>query len=194
MKWLMQLFKRRIPTSPIILKGGRRPIEVAIIKRKRPLGGDAEGHVYEIKVVVKKGRKGRMLRLAEKEFYQKKGTMLEGLFPSLRDPIRQFETMQGLLKLNREKKLGLRIIPTIRLREQEGKAPTLIITKLKEISWEKLSQRQKLEFKADQDRQVEIGKQNTYLIRNDAFVPVFEQNGKVIAVITDFGCIMKQQS
>ena len=86
----------------------------------------------------------------------------------------------------------MRIVQTIRLREQEGKSPTLIITKLKEVSWERLSQKQKLEFKADEDRQVKIGEEIGYSIRNDAFVPVFEKDtGKVIAAIADFGCVRK---
>ena|SRR3989338_3714508 len=101
MKWLMRLFRRNAPALPIILRGGKKPIEVKSIRRKiSRLGGGAEGKVYEIKVVVKRGRKRKVLRLVEKEFYQKQESLLEALYPSIRNPIKQLETMQGLLKLN----------------------------------------------------------------------------------------------
>jgi len=176
---LPKIWKRQI-----LLRGGKKPIMVEAIKRKKLLHGGTEGKVYEIEATIKKGEKIRTITLAEKEFHSD--------ISIISGQKRQFKIMQELLKLNREKKLGLRIVPTIRFRRRWWKSPTLIITKLEEIPRPDFSPQQTREFSSDIERQKITGENNGYYLGEDAFIPVLDKKtGRAIAVITDFGEIKR---
>ena len=168
----------------VILLGGRKPVEVKLLNRKKFLDSGGEGYVYKVKVILRRGGRERKTTLAEKEFHT-----LEETGHPFRNPTKQFEMMQGLLKLNREKKLGLRIIPTIRLLKGKG---SLIITKLDVFNPYLLSPEQYSEFSKDVNRQLAILSSNDYYACSAAFHAILDKaSGKVVAAITDFGSIKK---
>ena len=107
--------------------------------------------------------------------------------------------MEELQRENRKKKMGLRIVPTIRLRKMRGKKSRILTTKLDTIGLiEKAKRRDKdaeelrKPFIKDMTRQIAIGKANGWNIYIDAFEAVVDKkSGKVVAVIADFGNVTK---
>lgn len=165
--------------------------DVKSIRRKGYLGGNVEGKVHKVRVTVKRKGKKREITLAEKRFYEKRDPA-DSI--NLKNPVRQFETMQELQRLNRRKKLGLRIVPTIRLREETGKKPTLVLTKLTLLKKENLPETQESEFFRDASRQQEKSRENGYFLHGDCFEPMIDkETGKVVAIIADFGNVRKMQ-
>tara|TARA_Y100000310_G_scaffold345795_1_gene470056 strand:+ start:2946 stop:3530 length:585 start_codon:yes stop_codon:yes gene_type:complete len=178
----------------ILLRGGKNPVWATEIRRGDYIGGQAEGSIHEVEVVLEKGNRRRTVKLAEKEFVDERGVWHRGDKPNFANPTEQFETMQTLLKLNRERKLGLHIIPTIRLMGEGGYAkPRLIITRLKgEVDHKSLN---KAEYKAVDDqkrREKQILKQHGFVIHSDVWIHVRDpKTGKVTAWIVDFGNLRK---
>ncbi len=171
------------------LYGGRKTREVKRIKRGRKLEAGYEGKVYEVEVVVKRGKKERKLKMAEKKFHLRRKYTY---FTPFCDPLRQFEMMHELQELNRREKLGLHILPTIRLRKRIGRKPTLIITKLRESKV--LSTAEKAALRDQERREEGILKDHGYGIRGDMWVVQRDpKTGKVTAWIADFGNIAKQE-
>ena len=131
--------------------------------------------------------------MAEKEFYERDHFASD---PHSKDPVGQFNIMNELIELNRNQNLGLRIIPTIRLLEQNGKYK-LIMTRL---TIPKLKKAQKEQFKTDWMRQVKVLRENGYecaknAVYPDAFFPqIDKKTGKCFAIIGDFGAIQKIKS
>jgi len=174
-----------------VLHGGRKPIRVKTIKKtnREPLGGQFEGQIFEVEVTIKKGKKTKKIKLAEKRFYPGKVP----LAPQFLNPKNQFKIMQELSELNRRKKLGLRINPTIRLREKNSKKPSLVLSKLNEAK--NLTKKQKDKFVKDTEKQIRTCFENGFTITENAFLPVLDKKtGKVIAVISDFGIVEKREN
>jgi len=96
--------------------------------------------------------------------------------------------MNALLKLNRERKLGLRIVPTIRLLEVEGGKPRLVHTRLETSTGPPAGKF--TEFMRDMFGQIKILQQNGYTAGIDSFLSqIDKKTGKCIAVIFDFGSV-----
>lgn len=120
-----------------VLYGGRKPRLARKIQRGKRLGGSYEGDIFESAVTIRKHGKTRAITLAEKQFYAPEINPLELIRKpneELRNPRKQFEVMTELKRLNAQKKLGLHILPTIRLRRTTGRRqPTIFSTRYKEI-------------------------------------------------------------
>jgi hypothetical protein len=183
-----------------LLKGGARHrhgvkprgTRVRKIKRKKLIDVGTEAGVFEVEVEVRVGKRKKIVKMVEKEFRNPIVPASYELYP-YGNPLMQFNIMNKLIKLNRSKKLGLRIIPTIRLRKIKGKKPRLVLTLLKNVLKEvELTPKQKKEFERDALRQQLIGKKNGYYILEDVFFPVIDsKTGKCLAVIGDFGGIRR---
>ncbi|MBI5228674.1 hypothetical protein HY991_01080 [Candidatus Micrarchaeota archaeon] len=167
-----------------VLEGGRKPIRVKRIMQGQLLGWGAEGNVSEVKVKLAAREKQRELALAEKEF-NPNANVHEG-YPFW-NPEYQFKAMRKLQALNREKKLGLRIVPTIRLRRREGAAPTLLTTRLPRVTMADLTREQMRQFMQDVRRQQKTIERVGFKADFDSFMPQIGKDGKAIAVLFDFG-------
>jgi hypothetical protein len=139
--------------------------------------------VYNAEVTV--GTKTR--KMVQKEFHEPYAGDV-----NYRAPRNQFKIMHELIALNRKKKLGLNINPTIRLMEnpKKGKKPFLVMTKLNVRKYSDLTADQKIQFRKISGQQRKILKDNGYRAGIDPFFPVLEK-GKITAVIADFGNIRK---
>ncbi len=173
------------------------------VKRERFLGGGAEGTVFESELAVSKtGKEGstreRQIRLARKEFGR------HGLIDwggNFRKPKKQFELVKELMDLNKKKKLGLRLPKTLRLIE-EGKT-SLAITFYPKYKKTGLRPRlgfwqwkEKKQFSEDKHRQIEILEREgiTALYKwGDVFAPLIQPNGECIALLGDFGNLIKTE-
>jgi len=183
------LFRRKKPSKPIVLKGGRGDVVVEKIRQGRRLGGNREGVVHNAYVTVRKGEKRKKIVLAEKKFRKKK--QWPGLH-HLRDPLAQFETMRGLLELNRKKGLGLHILPTIRLREMDDSSYRLILTRFKEYKFGTKSVSEMIEAEEIHKRDRKVLKENGYSLGGDCFSLIKDpETGKPRWFITDFGGVVK---
>ncbi|MEW6295559.1 MAG: hypothetical protein AB1467_04670 [Candidatus Diapherotrites archaeon] len=173
----------------IVLHGGLKPRKIEGIERKKYLGSGVEGKVFEVEVAVKKAKKIKKRVFAEKEF--REGMQWYGHWLP---PKKQWLLMKELLKLNRDKKLGLRIIPTIRPLKRKDKISSFFLTKLDVIDFKGINSKKLTEFEEDMQRQIEIGSKKGYFISDDAFLPVFDKKTKkVIAIIGDFGQIRRKE-
>jgi len=176
------------------LRGGRKTVK-AKVKRKKFLGKGFEGKVFEAEVTVKKKGKERTVTLAEKKFkrtrYKEKYARQKKKHPSFRDPKKHFATYQELKQLNQEKGLGLRLPRTVRLRKRLLRKSTLVMSKIEIARFEDFKGRDLKNFIKDTKRQVEALKNYDYGIGPDSFFPVRGKNGKITAVIGDFGTIRK---
>ena len=171
---------------PTLRRGGKgkgRTVKVESFKVGEYLGGRGEGFVWDAKVTVKKGEKTRTREMVLKQFSD------ELKIDNFRNPVGQLRTMHALRKLNTEKKLGLKINPTIRLTQNEERL-VLIMTKLNIRKEKNLTIRQDEQFSKDRIRQVKACKENGYRVGYDSFFAVVK-NGKATAVIGDFGNIEK---
>ncbi len=163
----------------------------------RFLGGRSEGNVYGGKYVVKRGSRERTVKLAEKVFYKKtpRNRML-------RNPEKQFELVRELMELNRKKKLGLRLPPTVRLLKREGR-PTLLATWYRDRHGQELKAKhmlakdEKAQYAEDRDRQIEALKSEGYTVTNewdDKFEPYLDpRTGKYVALLLDFGGLVRKK-
>lgn len=166
--------------------GGRKPIR-AKLEIGRKLGEGQEGIVREANLTLTKNGRTRTKQFVIKTF--------QSILPrkySFRNPRKQFEVMQGLVELNKKKKLGIRIVPTIRLIKRRIVKDQLLVTRLNIL--ENLSQSQRKEYEDDLYRQRNIGLENGYKISIDSFKPVLGKDGKVNAILTDFGLVVKQST
>ncbi|MDO8428856.1 MAG: hypothetical protein Q7S92_06625 [Candidatus Diapherotrites archaeon] len=188
----------------VILRGGikhRKRIRpqgtrVREIKRGKWIGSGNEGTIYESFVTLERNGRQRTVRLAEKEFDldPSRPRSILAHKSNWQRPLSQFNTMNRLIQLNRAKKLGLRIIPTIRLLKRKGQKPTLVMTRL-ETDLEMNSRTRGTELDEsieDQNRQLDILRREGYSAHLDAFIiQMNPKTGKGIAVIADFGNIKR---
>ena len=175
----------------IILKGGKKPVKVKTIETKKFIGYGAEAIVQEIKVTIERGKKQKQLELVEKNFIKGAPPYKQ---PNSREPIKQFKTMQKLLKLNFRKKLGLHIIPTIRLREIKEKKPRLIMTKIKNVvKLKSLNKTEQTRVKKQTQKETDILEKLGYTTHQDIWIYCTNpKTGKTTAWIADFGNIAKK--
>jgi hypothetical protein len=160
-------------------------------ERKELLGSGIEGDVFATDVTLEKDRKGgagkisHKLNLVEKQFK----TELRQEDKPFRNPIFQVKMAQELISLNRNKRLGLRLPATVRLIEEPGKDPTLLMTKFdKVLKITELNSVNGSEFVADRDRQIAILGREGYYAVPDCFIPALDKkSGKVQAILADFG-------
>lgn len=177
----------------IILHGGRKARRVTSIRLGERLGGGFEGNVYSAEVEIRKGNKTRKKAFALKRFFGR------GHAGSFGNPQMQFELMQEIKKLNKEKKLGLRIIPTIRLKKVrpikgslEIPEHELILTKMDFVKLgEPIPHIKWIFVQRDVQRQREILSKEGYSISPDAFLIAKTKNGEFMPYIADFGNIIK---
>lgn len=163
--------------------GGRKPIQAKLLVGRK-LGKGEEGVVREANLTFTKNGKIRT-----KEFVIKTFKGIRNRDYAFKNPRRQFSIMQDLSALNKQKKLGLRIVPTIRLIKRPLVKDQLLVTRLNIL--EKLSESQRREYENDLYRQKNVAADNGYKILPDSFRPVMDKNGKIIAVLTDFGMVIK---
>ena len=181
------------PLQTAILRGGRKPRIVSIKRGKLIHQGVYEANgIFDVKVTLmgKKGRT-RTIAMVEKEFKPK--TSKNVLAPNIKDPKMQFKTMQELLRLNREMKLGLPILPTVRLKKIKGQKTTLLVTKVKnEIKLSELKADEIKELNEQEEQIRNILREHGYSTHSDFFIvarnPV---TGKLIPWVADFGNLRK---
>ncbi|MBI5554028.1 MAG: hypothetical protein HY917_04805 [Candidatus Diapherotrites archaeon] len=177
-------------TPKVKMKGHRvKDSFIREVRRREETGLSLDGKVYNVDVIVRSPKgKEKTVRMAEKEFYPKNSNVHSD-FPNLFSPKKQFQAMQELKELNRGKKLGLRIRPTVRLLTRNGKK-TLVMTRLNLPK--KLSEEQEKESKQDMQRQRIILKKEGYTAEEDTFFRAVDpKTGKGIAIIADFGSIFR---
>jgi hypothetical protein len=164
-------------------KGNGKSVTVESVTRGKIIGGHGEGIVRDVDVTI--GTRTR--RMVQKEFHEPYAGDV-----NYRAPRNQFEIMHELIALNRKKKLGLNINPTIRLMEnpEKGKKPFLVMTKLNIRKWSSLTVNQRIQFEKIRGQQIKILKENGYRTGGDSFFPILKDK-KITAVISDFGNIRK---
>ena len=174
-----------------VLIGGRRKIRAEIKLGKQLGAAGQEGKVLEAEVVLKGGKRSRTVRLAQKVFHEWEMPNAFAKY-SWRNPERQFAVMKKLSRLNRQKKAGLRIVPTIRILKG-GKMPSLLTTRLETLQIKEVFHSPFWnDFKADAERQEKIAAGLGFTCSDDAFFPVKDRKtGKVVAVLADFGQVEK---
>jgi len=174
---------------PLILKGSRRDLVVEGIRQGRLLGGNTEGSISTVHVTLRAGNTRKTIELAEKTFKPKKNW--PGLH-HLRDPVAQFKTMSGLLELNRKKRLGLHILPTIRLREMGDGSHRIILTKFTKFNPGTATERELEKAKKIRIRDADLLSRNGYVLGGDCFSLIKDPTtGKPRWFITDFGVVVK---
>ncbi len=170
-----------------VLKGGRKPVK-AKIRRGRKLGGDYEGNVFEAKVTVKRGKEKRSIVLAEKVF-KRRG---RNSWPNLRRPTAQFKIMSEFRELNKKEKLGLHILPTIRLRDRPFRRATIFSTKYEKVNYNSLSSKQRAALETQRKEEERILGDYGYWIPADVWQIIKDPlTGKPTYYIVDYGTIEK---
>ncbi len=99
----------------------------------------------------------------------------------------QFESMKRLVDLNDNEQLGLNIIPTFRVVKSRKRNPDLLLTLLKPE--DVLDATELKSFNEDMQRQTEAARKHDWRINIDSFIPIRNEQGKVNAVIADFGSV-----
>jgi hypothetical protein len=119
----------------ILLVGGRKRREVTSVTPKGVLGGRYEGRVDRVMVTVRKNGRERKVLMAEKMFDPRTAEFEKEVIgqPNIRDPQKQFETIQEIKALNAKHKLNLPILPTVRLRIMHNGEKRLLLTHLKNV-------------------------------------------------------------
>jgi hypothetical protein len=168
------------------LSGGLKKRNAKTIRGKVIDAGD-EGRVHNSKVVLQKGFRKQVVRLVEKIFHSEYYTTHPP--KTFRNPINQINNIRQLQRLNRKKKLGLNIVPTVRMRRLENGEYSLLTTKLNVLKRYDLTATEQREYKQDENRQTKILYSHNWKISDDAFLPV-RKKGKVIAMIGDFGKVL----
>ncbi|MDO8627350.1 MAG: hypothetical protein Q7K42_02705 [Candidatus Diapherotrites archaeon] len=186
----MPIFRKKIVK---LHRKERRARISQIIPAKKPLGSGWEGQVREVKVkVIKRTRKGnikeRTVTLAEKEFFSGEETRTE----NFRRPIAQVRVMNELIEANRKFGLGLRTIPTIRIRYRKGEKPTILMTTIFITKDKDLTPAQRRMFNADKSRQMRILKKIGFEATGEAFARQVDGKGNCTAIIVDAGTIRKK--
>lgn len=179
----------------IVLHGGRKPRRVASITPKKLLhpGRYESSGVYEVEVVVTNKKTGRTkkLTLVEKKFFP---LLEKEVSPNVRNPVGQLNTVRGLAELNRKEKLGLNILPTVRLRKNKNAPPSLIVTKLNNlIEYKTLKGKEKENVDLRLKHIKKVLWKHGYNRHIDFFM--FERNpltGKITIWIADFGNLVKR--
>jgi len=189
----------------VFLQGGksRKGGTTVRVGQERYLGGRAEGTVFESKITVSKiGKDGstreRTATLARKEFNRRSFIEWGGNF---RKPKKQFVLVRELIDLNKKKKLGLRLPKTIRLIEEPGKISlaTTFYPKYEKTGLRKKLRfwqlKEKRQFAEDVYRQIDILEREGYsaLKWNDVFKPLIQPNRECVAMILDFGSLIKTE-
>jgi hypothetical protein len=154
------------------------------LKRGKKIGQGVEGKVYSGQVFVKRKDKTKAKKVVIKKF-----RFLFGDAGNFGRADKQFRTMKDLSTLNKQEKLGLRIIPTIRLKKNLF-TYELIMTKLDIVKTNSLSPKEYEKYQRDIKRQKFIAQKNGFIVGRDAFFPI-KENGKIVAIIGDFGNISK---
>lgn len=210
-KKLAKLFdrKKKQPKKPLLIGGARyrkgiKPFgtEVESVTERKYLGGGNEGRVSEVEVEIN----GKKITMAQKEFTNEYRLPLHlgGGKYKIGNPYEQFHKINELVELNRTKKLGLRITPTIRIivdpKTKEGR---LVMTKHDVLKWHGFlnwkekditteQKKQEQEYGEDMQRQSDIAMENGWGISRPSFFPTIDKKtGKCVAIIGDFGEIWK---
>jgi|GEM_PF-1758209 len=194
------------------------------LKRGKELWSGNEGVTYSSKVEMVRKVKNPSARFAEGEIRKRRRRLFEKEFheirpnsPSLFNPKTQVRVVNELMEANRRHNLGLHLPKTVRLAEIEGKAPTIVSTKMKFFSTfgadtlEDMERRMVIEksrkkgqdlsqsllritplekqFLADAKRQQKIADANGFFISLNCFKPIKGEGGRVVAYVADFGGI-----
>ena len=173
---------------PVLHRGGKgksQKVKVNRIKKDKLIGGEGEGLIWTVNVTVERDGKTRTRKMVQKHFYD-----IPARKSSYRNPAKQFKTMNELIALNREKKLGLKINPTIRLMKNHRRKPYLIMTKLNIREMPTLTEKQRKQYHKSMFKQIKACREHGFRIGQDAFSPIVK-NGRATAIITDFGTVNK---
>ncbi|MDD2531658.1 MAG: hypothetical protein PHY04_00655 [Candidatus ainarchaeum sp.] len=185
------VFKRSI-----VLHGGRKPRRVLSINPKKLLhkGYYESSGLFDVEVTVanKKGRT-KKLNLVEKKFFP---CTEKEVSPNIRNPIGHLRTVQSLSELNRREKLGLNILPTVRLKKNKNAPPSLIVTKLKNlVEYKNLKGTDKTEVDLKLKHIKKVLWKHGYNRHSDFFL--FERNpltGRITIWVADFGNLVKRKN
>lgn len=196
------------------LKGGARKkaLRAKAIHVGEYIGGRFEGNAHHVKVVVQANRRSRVIPLVEKKFKSKSNAIIDGMVnqgatknqatsvfkynPALLNPRKQYKLMHEIAQLNRQKKLGIRLPTTIRLRTEPWylfRKPSLILSFIPHIvSKRMLSSDQKRQFNEDAERQLGELRRNGFTAGEDAFEPqVNPKTKECVAYLIDFGTVQR---
>lgn len=175
------------------LLGGRKPRQV-FIKRGALIhpGMSESSGIYCAKVTVEgKNGKSKTIDLVEKRFKPRK--RVKFMSPNFRHPKHQLKAVQELMRINREQKLGLNIIPTVRLRENSKNPSSLLLTRLNAVKYASLTDAEKNEINRQERRALRTLKKIGFSADQDFFI--IEKNpatGRVTSWIADFGNLYKK--
>ena len=176
-----------------LLQGGAKPRTVTL-KRNNIFSASRKtfetNRIYNTSVIVH-GKNGRSktLQLLEKTFRPPVNPRYNHSV-TLRSPVNQLRAVKGLRELNREQKLGLNILPTVRLRKTTRGKHTLLITKLNEIKYNSLSAKEKEEVDAQLTHAKKALSEFGYSTARDIFLIEKEsKTGKVKVWIADLGTL-----
>ncbi len=174
-----------------ILHGGRKPVKVKEIKRGEILGSGGESIVFEATATVKKKGKTRAVKLAEKQFFGLPSPFCPDPLP-FRSPCRQFKIMTELKRFNNTKKLGLHILPTIRLTKRFLRRSTLLLTRYKKVTLRNISSKQHNAASTQQEKEKKILKSIGYDVGEGAWKLIEDPITKEPTYyLADFGHIRK---
>ena len=140
------------------------------------------------RLLSKEEKKKRSIVLAEKVF-KRRG---KHAFLNLRRPTAQFKIMSEFRELNRKEKLGLHILPTIRLRDRPFRRATLFSTKYEKVNYNSLSSKQRVALETQKKEEVRILEDYGYWVLLDAWQIIKDPlTGKPTYYIVDYGTIEK---
>jgi hypothetical protein len=146
--------------------------------------------LYRVLVTLEKNGRKRVVQLAEKDFFRGFGP-IQGKV-SFGSAVEQFKLARKLALLNRTEQLGLRLPKTVRLRREQRKRPSLVLSFMKNLVPDKkyFLPGQKDQFERDLERQQEALKVHGFFAGADSFFPQLDPaTGKCVAVLGDFGNI-----
>ncbi|MBD3388922.1 MAG: hypothetical protein GF416_07635 [Candidatus Altiarchaeales archaeon] len=165
-----------------VLKGGLKTVEAESIEVKGLISDEGvECDVYEVEVTLNRHGKTHKRRFAEKRFKTRHSDDIS----TSENPRLQHGVMRELIASNREQDMGLNILPTIRLRDAGEKKPRLVVSLFDEPT--DLNRQELQDFNADMERQMRSARAHGWIVRNDSFCPVRDDELGVVAVIADFG-------
>ena len=191
-----------------LLYGGRKPREAIFDFVRSPWPEDGsqpiklgkrglEGQTFEGQLVFNRGKSQRTKAVAVKVFDEH--TFGEGYSYGL--PEKQLKIYNELKELNRRRKLGIHLLPFVRLLRRERGKHYLVEPNLQKnpdgrlidlnyyITNHLLPAEARGDYLKDMERQTRILAENGYLCVQDAFVPVKDRKHNVFAMILDLGGI-----
>lgn len=175
--------------------GGRKTRAVKISRIKKLYSG-REGTTYEAKIELQKNTKKRKIELVEKEFHIRSRFYEErkNNQPHLQRPFRQYKLYNELKELNRKEKLGLPLIPTMRIVRSQNGMHKLLVTKINERGIGNFSKEER-EFLTRQEEKYEnIMRENGYNTHKDMWIYDRDpKTNKPRAWIVDFGNITRKK-